>query len=249
MEEIIAKCKHSSNSNLLIPLNIANCYHFEMNSKDIRHHNLLELLKGYKSKRAFADRCGISPGFLSQMCNRTRNIGDAAASDIEVALNLPRGWMDQLHQQVNQINDAAGLYQPSNIEPALNPRGGRVPIISWVQAGHASEVVDLFEPGDADDWARPTCHTKPHTYALRVQGDSMAPDFKPGMILIVEPEMDYFSGDYVIAKNGEDEATFKQYVKDSGREYLKPVNPQYPVQELGSYRVIGVVREVIRQLR
>lgn len=248
MEKIIAKCKHESNSNLLIPLSIAKSYHLEMNNKDIRHQNFLELLKGYKSQRAFADRCNLSPGFVSQINNRTRNIGDAVAADIETALGLPHGWMDQLHDNQLTVQESLSSYN-INIEPALNPRGGRVPIISWVQAGYASEVIDLFEPGDADDWARPTCHTKPHTYALRVQGDSMAPDFKQGMILIVEPEMDYCSGDYVIAKNGEDEATFKQYVKDGGKEYLKPVNPQYPVQELGSYKIIGVVREVIRQLR
>jgi hypothetical protein len=44
---------------------------------------------------------------------------------------------------------------------------------------------------------------------LRVQGDSMTPDFPHGCIIVVEPELDPLPGDYVIAKNGDDEATFK----------------------------------------
>ncbi|MDY0136370.1 MAG: S24 family peptidase [Thiomicrospira sp.] len=201
----------------------------------------------------------VDTAYISQLKNpnNPKNIGEKLARRTEEALKLPRGWMDQPHHDSQSVNDASGaynlLYLPdltkSNVEPALNPRGGRVPIISWVQAGHAAEAVDLYEPGHADDWIQPTCHTKAHTYALRVQGDSMAPDFKQGMILIVEPEMDYCCGDFVIAKNGDDEATFKQYIRDAGKEYLKPLNPQYPIIEIGSYKIIGVVREVIRQFR
>jgi SOS-response transcriptional repressor LexA len=126
---------------------------------------------------------------------------------------------------------------------------GKVPLISWVQAGHALEVVDLLHPGDGFEWIDTTCQIKAHTYALRVQGDSMTPDFPHGCIIVVEPELDPLPGDFVIAKNGDDEATFKQLIKDGADYYLKPLNERYPIKPLGSYRVIGVVRELVRRFR
>ena len=135
-----------------------------------------------------------------------------------------------------------------NVAPGPNVYG-KVPLISWVQAGHASEVVDLLHPGEGFEWIDTTCQIKRHTYALRVRGDSMSPDFPDGSVIIVEPEFDPLPGDYVIAKNGDDEATFKQLIKDGADYYLKPLNERYPIKPLGHYHVIGVVRQLVRQFR
>jgi len=126
---------------------------------------------------------------------------------------------------------------------------GKVPLISWVQAGHAVEVVDLLHLGEGFDLIDTTCQIRRHTYALRVQGDSMSPDFPEGCIIVVEPEMEPIPGDYVIAKNGDEEATFKQFIKDGADYYLKPMNERYPIKPLGAYHVVGVVRELVRRFR
>jgi SOS-response transcriptional repressor LexA len=47
-----------------------------------------------------------------------------------------------------------------------------------------------------------------HNFALRVKGDSMEPEFNEGDI-IVSPTAKAGHGDYVEAKNDEEEATFK----------------------------------------
>ncbi|TYN14394.1 LexA family transcriptional repressor, partial [Salmonella enterica subsp. enterica serovar Typhimurium] len=40
----------------------------------------------------------------------------------------------------------------------------------------------------------------------------------------------------------ENEATFKKLVMDTGRRFLKPLNPQYPMIEIsGNCKIIGVV--------
>lgn len=140
-----------------------------------------------------------------------------------------------------------------NTEPGPDLRG-RVPIISWVQAGNWREAVDTFHPGGAEEWVNVTCPIKSHTFALRVQGDSMVnphgtPSFPEGLVLIVEPEMDFNAGDFVVAKNGDDEVTFKQLVKDGGDWYLKPLNPQYPLKPLGTASIVGVVREAVMRFR
>lgn len=88
-----------------------------------------------------------------------------------------------------------------------------------------------------------------YTFALRVKGDSMEPRFTEGMLLIVEPELDAQHGDYVIVKNGSEETTFKQIVKDGEDWFLKPLNPRYPIKPLGSNTIVGVVRGVTEQFR
>lgn len=161
-------------------------------------------------------------------------------------MHLEHGWMDREHGKA--VKERVPAYNIENTEacPTLSKS---VPVISWVQAGHACEAIDLYDVGCSDDWVTPSCPVKDHTYALRVQGDSMAPLFTQGMILVIEPAMDHDIGDYVIAKNGNEEATFKQLVSDSGKYFLKPVNPQYPTIPMEGYKVIGVVRDAILKLK
>jgi SOS-response transcriptional repressor LexA len=134
---------------------------------------------------------------------------------------------------------------------------GKVPIISWVQAGNFATVLDkLHSEGVAVEWAATTVPIHKHTYALRIRGDSMTsptgePTFADGQVIIVEPdavrEPEALVGQFVIVKRaGESETTFKQLVKDSGRFYLKPLNPQYPILPLNKADVIcGVVRQKV----
>jgi SOS-response transcriptional repressor LexA len=145
------------------------------------------------------------------------------------------------------IQGAGGIADP---EPSPGPAvRGRVPLISSVRAGAFVEARDPFQPGDAQDWIDTTVPIQEHTFALRVEGESMLPDFPEGTILIVEPSLDAFPNDFVIVKNGDNEATFKQLVKDGGEYYLKPLNTRFPIKPLGSNRIIGVVRETVRRFR
>lgn len=127
---------------------------------------------------------------------------------------------------------------------------GVVPLISNVQAGMYTEFVDNFHGDYGEHEQVPTTvPVNQRTFALRVQGDSMEPDFTAGMILIVEPELDPQNGDFVIAKNGSEETTFKQLVQDGADWYLKPLNPRYPLKPLGKNPIIGVVRSVEKRYR
>lgn len=135
----------------------------------------------------------------------------------------------------------------SNVSPAP-PSRGRVPVISSVRAGDFAEVVDNYQPGEADEWIEVSCQVGRHTFALVVEGDSMEPEFTEGMRVVVEPDMAPEIGDYVVAGNGE-RATLKKLVRDGSDLYLKPLNPHYPTKPLGDGRIIGVVREAHRKYR
>jgi SOS-response transcriptional repressor LexA len=151
--------------------------------------------------------------------------------------------------QVLGLTVAQLMSGEANTEAGPKIRGA-VPLLSAVQAGEPTMHVDNFHPGDGGSELIPTSvQVQRHTFALRVKGDSMEPDFLEGMIIIVEPGMDPQPGDYVIAKNADEETTFKQLVKDGGDWYLKPLNPRWPIKLLGESKVIGVVRAVERRFR
>lgn len=78
-------------------------------------------------------------------------------------------------------------------------------------------------------------------FALRVVGDSMAPEFEDGKIIIIDPGMPLVDGMYVIM-DFQGETVFRQYIERDGRKFLHPLNEGYDDQELvGPYFSRGVV--------
>lgn len=122
----------------------------------------------------------------------------------------------------------------------------QVPLISWVQAGNFSECFEDLQDCEMISTDAKVTHC---TFALRIKGDSMQPLFQPGMILIVEPELVPISGDYVIAKNGNNEATFKQLIQDGSDWYLKPLNDRYPLKSAHNIDIIGVVIQSVTKFK
>lgn len=148
---------------------------------------------------------------------------------------------------VGWIKDGIEYKLDNNIHPAPDLRG-KVPLISSVPAGDFREAIDNLHPGDCERMIDVSVPVGRHTFALRVDGDSMEPEFKHGDIVIVEPDMQAEHGDFVIAKNGGD-ATFKQLWKEGGDWYLKPLNDRYPIKALGDSQIIGVVREKTKRYK
>ena len=137
-----------------------------------------------------------------------------------------------------------------NVFPAP-PAKGKVPLISWVQAGGWRGIEDNFQPGMADEWISTTKTVSPNAFALRISGTSMEPDYREGDIIIVDPDSPAYSGSLVVARmNGDNEATFKKFVKDGGSVYLEPLNERYqPIDITGQdVTICGVVRQLIRDV-
>ena len=89
------------------------------------------------------------------------------------------------------------------------------------------------------------------SFALKIRGDSMLPDFKEGDIVIIDPMITPLPGDFVVAKNLEEEATFKKYRPRGNNEHgqlvfeLVPCNPDYPTlrSDIDRCNIIGVMIE------
>ena len=187
------------------------------------------------TEEAFGELCGVTRGTVQQW----ERVGGTA----------PNRKRQPMVAQVLGLTVSQLMSGDADTTPGPNI-GGVVPILSSVQAGQFKEHVDNFHPGDGEQEEIATAvPVKRHTFALRVHGDSMEPDFTEGMVLIIEPEMDPNPNDFVIAKNGDGETTFKQLVKDGGDWYLKPLNDRYPIKLLGKCLIVGVVRAVEKRFR
>lgn len=78
-------------------------------------------------------------------------------------------------------------------------------------------------------------------FALRVLGDSMAPEFKHGVIIIVDPSAVVEDGSYVVAKH-EEEYLLRQLRIEDGNYYLVALQEDNRRLEIsGIQDVVGVV--------
>lgn len=147
------------------------------------------------------------------------------------------------------LGTSAAPERLQNVEMALQPSRTpqTYPVISWVAAGQRSDSPDNFIPGDAEDWLPSTENAGPHGYWLITKGPSMTsptpPSFPDGTPILIKPEgFDLISGKFYIAKHRDGETTFKQYIYDSGREYLVPLNKEFKQVEMDdAWDVIGRV--------
>ena len=176
---------------------------------------------------------GLSSGVYAQWLNGAELKGKNLTTVAKV-LEVNAEW----------LATGRGEKYSSNITTAPDIKGS-VPLISSVQAGYWMNFLDTLLPGEGER-IETTYKARQHTYAVRVQGDSMEPKFPDGAILIVEPDEYPQPGRFVIVRqaNSED-TTFKQLIEDGGNRFLKPLNPRYPILLLHEDDIFcGVVKRV-----
>jgi SOS-response transcriptional repressor LexA len=186
-------------------------------------------------------------------------VSDVTVGYWERDLNVPGGKSLSKLSEFLGVSDTYLLYgkeDESNIAPA--PIGAlKVPVISYVQAGAWSAECDARNLEGNIDYVLSTGNFSQGTFALKIKGKSMEPEFVEGDLILVDPELSPHPGDYVVAKNGEDEATFKKYrargISEDGNEVfeLVPLNDDYAVRSSAKekFNIIGVLVEHRRLMR
>ena len=156
-------------------------------------------------------------------------------------LKVRREWLEYgvlpKEQTADGIKHQLQVGENSNVS-GLMQRFGKVPLISWVQAGAWCETICNFEPYDTEDWVSCPVPISSSGYALKVLGNSMTNpgpgrSYPTGCIIFVDPEIQANTGDRVVARVPRtNEVTFKVLDSDAGRVYLRPINPQYPIIDI-----------------
>ncbi|HBR6619831.1 TPA: helix-turn-helix domain-containing protein [Klebsiella pneumoniae] len=130
--------------------------------------------------------------------------------------------------------DPKWLLLGGDIVPDYNYGARKIPILSYVQAGAFAALENLDIDGDFE-YVLTTVDLSERSFALRIRGDSMEPDFREGDIVIIDADVYPTPGEFVAASNGSHEATFKKYrpvgIDQQGKEdfELVPLNSDYPI--------------------
>ena len=181
--------------------------------------------------------------------NYEKNRREPTLSDIEKIASA-------LHSSPEWLAYEIGL--PPKYLPILSIPEGKVPIISWnavkkwqksynIRSLISSDAAN--NPTQAIEYISSPVRPKKKQFALRVKGDSMVSpiagklSFLESDIIIADPEKKPESGNFVVAlQNASEAAIFKQYIIDGNKQYLRPLNPQYPLITLDdTFKIYGVV--------
>ncbi len=152
-----------------------------------------------------------------------------------------------------------GALKPSvenNMEIA-QPDTHRIPVISYVQAGVWTETSELRGYDGNLLYISTDLNLGARAFAIVIRGNSMEPEFTEGDLVLIDPDEPLHPGDFVVAKNGEEEATFKKYrprgFTEDGKEIfeLAPLNEDYATMrsDRQSIQIIGTMVEHRRRRR
>lgn len=124
----------------------------------------------------------------------------------------------------------------------------RIPILTWKKIAEIQKLEDI-DYMQQEEYVPHIYTDELGQYAVRIKGDAMtAPSghmvsYREGELILVNPWSQKNYGDSVVVVLPDaTEATLRQFVMDSGVEYLKPLNPQYPLVKINDdVRFLGVV--------
>jgi phage repressor protein C with HTH and peptisase S24 domain len=118
------------------------------------------------------------------------------------------------------------------------------PLIGLAQAGAGGFFDDAgFAIGSGWDEIDFLADADEHSYALEISGDSMAPVYRDGDIVIVSPSAPVRRGDRVVVKTASGEIMAKELKRQTARTIeLKSFNPAYPDRVLAKNEVSWMAR-------
>lgn len=146
----------------------------------------------------------------------------------------------------------------SNQNMELAQLGNRqLPVISYVQAGVWTEPNEIRECDGNMSYITTDLDLGDRAFAIVIRGNSMEPEFVEGDMVLIDPDESLHPGDFVVAKNGDDEVTFKKYrprgYSEDGKEIfeLAPLNDDYPTMrsDRQPIEIIGTMVEHRRRRR
>ncbi|MGL6559400.1 LexA family protein [Aeromonas dhakensis] len=206
---------------------------------------------GY-SQEILGSRVGVSRVSISQWERGENTPNGRYLNDLAAALCVTVDWLltGEGEGAAPPVSEVIPGYH--NVEPAVIPQGNRIPILSYVQAGNWREICEQATTFDGNvEYVTASVDIGPCGFGLWIRGHSMTPMFNEGDLVIIDPDEQPRPGDYVVAKNGSEEATFKKYrprgIDESGQEVfeLVPLNDDFPTMhsDRQHIEIIGVMVE------
>ncbi|MBF0343666.1 MAG: helix-turn-helix domain-containing protein [Nitrospirae bacterium] len=185
-------------------------------------------------QRELAEMIGVMPQNLNAYMTGKRGFGKKNIARIAKALNIPE----------------ESFYSDPSVNRSRIKKARRIPLLSWTNAGVWHESVDIFREGYAEDWLAYDA-TDPYAFAVRVADNSMEPEFRPGDLTIVSPSLTPATGDFVVARSGNN-VVLRRLKHLEHAILLKPINHDYDDMHIANkdkklLRLIGkVIAKIVK---
>lgn len=170
-----------------------------------------------------------------------KNIGEKIARHIEARLRLPQNYLDDTRNLLTSLNEASGKYHVKVENAAILSTTQRMlPVIGQASAG---QMMENFEETQVEEWVYAPGPCTDQAFVLRIEGISMEPKFLSGDRVVIDPGVEWKSGDYVFARRDSDNTgTFKQLRCEDAEYYLCAVNPEWQPKYMamdGYWKIVG----------
>ena len=122
----------------------------------------------------------------------------------------------------------------------------KLPLLSWEQAAVWPEK---RIPAEIESYISTESIVSDNAFAIRMEDSTMLPRYAEGAILIVEPNIKPRNNDFAaVVVEGDTRMQFKQVLYDGSDLYLKPLNQDFQVRNVGSnYRILGALVQAISE--
>lgn len=219
-----------------------------------RYHNLRAVMDARKMKlKDLASAIDRSESQSSSFAgaNPQKNIGEKMARRIEESLSLPPYALDQDDFQVSEQSNVYSITRHTDAA-VIADITHMLPVVGMASAGRLMESV---EDAEIEEYVPAPGPCGKNSFVLRLDGVSMLPDFKPGDRIVIDPDAEWVSGDFVYACRTDagcsDVGTFKKIIFEEGEYYLCAANedwhPRYTKLEKG-WKVVGKARYQVKLL-
>ena len=156
----------------------------------------------------------------------------------------------------DSLHILANLYEVSidTLIGNISTKQNRIPVLGSIPAGIPIEMIE--DVIDYEDISPEMFNNGKEYFALKIKGNSMAPKYLDGDVIIVRKQDNCESGqDCVVAVNGND-ATFKKVIKKEDCIILQPINTAeyepalYNNQQIETLpvRILGIAVEIRRTI-
>lgn len=192
--------------------------------------------------------------YLSGICKAKQDKLDLIARTLEVSeawlmgydVDMDREWFEERETSELSIDNARYI--------ETTTKTIKIPLLGKVPAGIPIEAIE--ETLGYEELPASMIKNGENYFALKIDGDSMYPDYKTGDIIIIRQQNDCNSGDDCVVMVNGDDATFKRVIKQENSIILKPLNNEYEPYYFDEYdiltkpvKILGIAIEVRRKLK
>ncbi len=214
-------------------------------------------LKGMKQVD-LCNKTGLDKALISNYLSGKYKAKQDKLHKLAIALDVSEGWL--MGYDVDIDREWFEEKEPSelNIDNAryieTTSKNIKIPVLGKVPAGIPIEAIEDIL--GYEELPASMLRNGENYFALKVDGDSMYPDYKTGDIIIIRQQNDCNSGDDCIVMVNGDDATFKRVIKQEKSIILKPLNNEYEPYYFNEYeiltkpvKILGIAIEVRRKLK